>query len=111
MGTGSELSLAVAAHEQLAAEGIASRVVSIPSFELFEDQAADYRAKVLPPAVAARVAVEAGVRQGWDAYLGGTGAFVGMAGYGASAPEKIVYQQMGITVERVVAEAKRQLGR
>ena len=111
LGTGSELSLAVAAHEQLAAEGIASRVVSIPSFELFEDQAADYRAKVLPPAVAARVAVEAGVRQGWDAYLGGTGAFVGMAGYGASAPEKIVYQQMGITVERVVAEAKRQLGR
>ena len=70
MATGSELSLAVAAYEELAAAGIAARVVSMPSFELFDEQDAAYRDQVLPPAVTARVAVEAGIRQGWDRYLG-----------------------------------------
>ncbi len=111
LGTGSELSLAVAAHEELAKQGIAARVVSMPSFELFEDQSAAYREQVLPAAIAARVAVEAGVRQCWDAYIGTAGAFVGMSGYGASAPEKTVYEKMGITAARVTAEAKRLLGK
>jgi transketolase len=111
LGTGSELGLAVAAFEELIAQGIAARVVSMPSFELFEDQPATYREQVLPPAVTARVAVEAGIRQCWDRYLGSAGAFVGMSGYGASAPEKTIYEKMGITAARVVAEAKRLLGK
>jgi transketolase len=111
IGTGSELSLAVAAYEELTKAGIASRVVSMPSFELFDDQSADYREQVLPAKVTARVAVEAGIRQGWDAYIGSSGAFVGMKGFGASAPEKTVYEKMGITSANVIAEAKRLLGK
>jgi transketolase len=111
IGTGSELSLAVAAHEELTKAGIASRVVSMPCFELFDEQPADYREKVLPAAVTARVAVEAGIRQGWDAYIGMNGAFVGMNGFGASAPEKTVYEKMGITAARVASEARRLLGK
>ena len=109
IGTGSELSLAVAAQEKLAAEGITSRVVSLPSFELFQDQDAAYRESVLPAAIKARVAVEAGVRQGWDRYLGDQGEFVGMHGFGASAPAGTVYEKMGITVDAVVAAAKKSL--
>ncbi|MEQ8835448.1 MAG: transketolase, partial [Lacipirellulaceae bacterium] len=110
LASGSELSLAVEAYEQLTAEGIKARVVSLPSFELFEDQTAEYRDQVLPASVTARVGVEAGVRQGWDRYLGVCGAFVGMSSFGASAPAERVYQEMGITAENVVAEAKKQLG-
>ncbi|MAT71462.1 MAG: transketolase [Planctomycetaceae bacterium] len=110
MGTGSELSLAVAAYEQLTAEGVAARVVSLPSMELFADQDAAYRESVLPPGVKARVAVEAGVRQGWDRYIGDRGEFVGMHGFGASAPQDKVFQEMGITVDAVVDAAKRSLG-
>jgi transketolase len=111
LGTGSELSLAVAAYEELTQAGVAARVVSMPSFELFEDQTPAYREQVLPPGVTARVAVEAGIRMGWDRYIGSSGAFVGMSHFGASAPEKVIYEKMGITKERVVAEAKRVLGR
>jgi transketolase len=111
LATGSELSLAVAAYEELTKSGVAARVVSIPCFELFDEQGADYREQVLPAAVTARVAVEAGIRQGWDAYIGSGGAFVGMTGFGASAPEKTVYEKMGITAARVVSEAKRLLGK
>jgi transketolase len=111
LATGSELSLAVTAHEELSKTGIAARVVSMPCFELFDEQTAAYREQVLPAAVTARVAVEAGIRQGWDGYIGAGGAFVGMTGFGASAPEKVVYEKMGITAARVVAEAKRLLGR
>jgi transketolase len=111
LATGSELSLACDAYDQLAAEGIAARVVSMPSFELFEDQPAEYRDQVLPPAVRARVAVEAGVRQGWDCYIGPHGAFVGMHRFGASAPAQVVFEKMGITATHVVAEAKRVLGK
>jgi transketolase len=110
LATGSELSLAVAAYEELVREGIAARVVSMPSFELFEKQSSDYREQVLPASVTARVAVEAGVRQCWDYYLGAQGTFVGMTHFGASAPEKIIYEKMGITAGRVVAEAKRLVG-
>jgi transketolase len=111
LATGSELHLAVAAYEDLSKQGIAARVVSMPSFELFNEQPAAYREQVLPTAVAARVAIEAGIRQCWDAYLGFNGAFVGMKSYGASAPEKTVFEKMGITAARAVAEAKRLLGK
>lgn len=111
IGTGSELSITVDAREQLAKAGIQARVVSMPSFELFEDQPQSYRDAVLPPDVAARVAVEAGVRQGWDRYLLGRGAFVGMQGFGMSAPYEEIYKAMGITAEKMVEEAKRLLGK
>jgi transketolase len=111
IGTGSELSLAVAAYDELTQAGIAARVVSLPSFELFEDQPAEYREQVLPASVTARVAVEAGIRMGWDRYIGASGAFVGMSHFGASAPEKVIYEKMGITKDRVVAEAKRVVGK
>ncbi len=110
IGTGSELGLCIAAHEKLAAQGIAARVVSMPSWELFDAQPADYRESVLPAACAARVAVEAGIRMGWDKYIGRAGRFVGMDGFGASAPEKVLYQHFGITVEAVVAQAKEAIG-
>jgi transketolase len=110
IGTGSELSLCVAAYEKLTAEGIRVRVVSMPSWELFDEQGASYRDSVLPPAVTPRVAVEAGVRQGWDKYIGSTGRFVGMTRFGASGPYQQLYQKFGITVEIVVAEAKAAMG-
>ncbi|MCC6494123.1 MAG: transketolase [Pirellulales bacterium] len=111
LATGSELSLACAAYEELAADGIAARVVSLPSFELFEAQDDNYRHAVLPPEVTARVAIEAGVRQGWDRYIGPGGGFVGMDGFGGSAPAPTVYEKFGVTAAAMVAEAKRQVGR
>jgi transketolase len=111
IATGSELQLAVAAHEELTKAGIASRVVSMPSFEIFDEQPQKYRDEVLPPAVTARVAVEAGIRQGWDKYIGAGGAFVGMDSFGASAPFEKVYQNRGITAAAVVTKAKEQLGK
>jgi transketolase len=86
-------------------------VVSLPSWELFEMQDEAYRNKVLPALIAARVAVEAGIRQGWDRYLGPTGEFVGMHSFGASAPSEQLYEQFEITVPAVLAAAKKQLGR
>lgn len=109
MASGSELSLAVAAHEKLTAEGVAARVVSVPSMELFEDQDEAYKESVLPKSVTARVAVEAGLRQPWDRYLGFGGEFVGMDNFGASAPAALVFEQRGITVDGVLAAAKRAL--
>ena len=94
---------------QLAQKDIAARVVSMPSMELFQQQDAAYRNQVLPPSVTARVAVEAGVRQGWDRYLGATGQFVGMHGFGASAPGESLYEHFGITPQRVVAAAQESL--
>jgi transketolase len=111
MATGSEVQIAVAAHEKLSADGIRSRVVSLPSFELFDEQPREYRDKVLPTDVTARVAVEAGIRQCWDKYLGVTGAFVGLDTYGASAPYQAIYEHRGITAAAVIAAAKQQLGR
>ncbi|MCA9239118.1 MAG: transketolase, partial [Planctomycetales bacterium] len=106
MASGSEVSLAVDAYERLTAEGVKARLVSVPSFELFEDQDQAYRDSVLPPAVTARVAVEAGIRQGWDRYLGLAGRFVGMGTFGASGPYAEVYKAHGITADAVVAQAK-----
>jgi transketolase len=111
MSTGSELQLAVAAHEQLVTEGIKSRVVSLPSFELFDTQPAAYRDEVLPPQVNARIAIEAGVRQCWDKYLDSGGAFLGLDTYGASAPYQAIYKHRGLTTESVLAKARELCGR
>ncbi len=106
IGTGSELSICVAAYEQLTADGVPARVVSLPSWELFEAQDEAYRASVLPADVTARVAVEAGVRQGWDRYIGSQGVFVGMTSFGASAPHQQLYKHFGITMDRVLEETR-----
>jgi transketolase len=110
MGTGSEVPLCLAAQEKLAASGVRARVVSLPCWELFDEQDPRYRDSVLPPAVTARVAVEAGIRQGWERYLGSKGRFVGMNSFGLSAPYQKLYHHFGITVENVVAAAKASLG-
>ncbi len=110
IGTGSEVSLCLAAADKLAEMDIAARVVSMPSWELFDDQDEAYRDSVLPSEVKARVAVEAGVRQGWDAYVGRCGRFVGMSGFGASGPADELMKQFGFTVENVVSEVKSALG-
>jgi transketolase len=109
MGTGSELQLCVAAHEQLKAEGVKSRVVSMPCWELFERQPEEYRASVLPPSVRARVAVEAGTSIGWRRYTGIDGRIIARRDFGASAPLKELLKQFGFTVEKVVEAAKESL--
>ena len=111
LGSGSEVDICLAAHDQLTAEGIASRVISMPCWELFDEQDQQYRDQVLPPGVLARVGVEAGIRQGWDAYLGFEGRFVGMTGFGASAPASVLYEHFGITAENVASQARELLGR
>jgi transketolase len=111
MGTGTELSLCVAAQEKLAAEGVKARVVSIPSFELFEKQDAAYKESVLPASVTARVSVEMASTFGWDRYVGPKGKMVGMHTFGASAPLKDLLKKFGFTVENVVAAAKEALGK
>jgi transketolase len=111
MATGSEVEIALAARALLQAEGIGTRVVSVPCMELFAAQDSKVRRRVLPPGPV-RVAVEAGVRQGWDALLLGEGgraekaAFVGMSGFGASAPDKVLYEKFGITAANVAAQAR-----
>ncbi|MDI3251334.1 MULTISPECIES: transketolase [unclassified Pseudomonas] len=109
IATGSEVSLAVAAYEQLKDQGIGARVVSMPSWELFEDQDQAYRDSVLPPAVKARVVVEQAGPLGWDRYVGQTGAKVVMNSFGASAPLAKLQEKFGFTVENVVKLAKQQI--
>jgi transketolase len=111
IGTGSELHLALAAGKTLAAEGIRVRVVSLPSWELFDRQPQAYRDRILPPGVRARIAVEAGIRLGWEHYVGLEGAVVGIDRFGASAPYQILYEKFGITAEAVATAARRLLGR
>ena len=110
IASGSEVSLAVQAHEQLLAEGIRSRVVSMPSWDIFEHQPREYRESVLPPRVKARVAVEQGSTLGWERYVGASGRVIGMKTFGASAPLKELQRKFGFEPERVVAAAKEQLG-
>ncbi|KAI93614.1 transketolase [Rhodomicrobium udaipurense JA643] len=105
IATGSEIELAVSAAEQLNAEGVKTVVVSMPCFELFDAQPEAYRAEVL--GTAPRVAIEAAGRFGWDRWIGDKGAFVGMNGFGASGPAPQVYKEFGITVEAVIAAAKK----
>lgn len=107
--SGSEVSLCVEAYEQLKGEGIQARVVSMPSWELFEQQSQAYRDSVIPPEVTARVSVEQATTFGWSRYVGLKGSRIGMHTYGASAPAKDVLKHFGFTVERVVAAAKQQV--
>ncbi|MFP6668020.1 MAG: transketolase [Pirellulales bacterium] len=110
LATGSELPIALEACSQLSAQGIKARLVSMPCWELFDEQDETYREEVLPPGLTARVAVEAGVRLGWDKYIGQQGRFVGMSDFGASAPYSVLYEHFGITPEAVVAAAKAAVG-
>jgi transketolase len=106
IATGSEVGLIVAAAERLQAEGIAVRCVSMPSWELFDAQPRDYRDEVLPPTVSARLAVELGVAQGWQRYVGERGDMLGVDHFGASAPASVLLAKYGFTVDNVVARAK-----
>jgi transketolase len=110
IATGSELSLAVDAHERLLSEGVRSRVVSMPSWDLFEHQPREYRDAVLPPSVKARVAVEQASTFGWERYVGSEGRVVGMGTFGASAPLKELQRRFGFEPDRVVATARELLG-
>ena len=110
IATGSEVAMTVEAYEQLTADGIRARVVSMPSMELFDKQPAAYREEVLPPAVTARVAVEKGTPFGWDRWVGSTGAIIGMSTFGESAPMKVLQAKFGFTTENIVATARAQLG-
>jgi transketolase len=109
LATGSEISVALSAAEALAKENIAAQVVSMPCWELFEKQSQEYKDSVIPPAVSARVAVEAGVELGWHKYLGEKGIFVGLSSFGASAPGKVCMEKFGITAENVVKAAKKSM--
>ena len=111
LATGSEVSLCVDTFEKLTAEGIKARVVSMPSWELFDRQSQEYRDRVLPPAVTARVSVEQASTFGWERFLGTTGEIIGMHTFGASAPLKELQQKFGFTPDRVLAAAKEQLAR
>jgi transketolase len=111
IATGSELSLAVDAHETLLAGGIGSRVVSMPSWDLFEHQPQDYRDSVLPPEVTARVAIEQASPFGWERYVGAKGRVIGMQTFGASAPLSALQEKFGFEPGRVVAVAKELIGR
>src|SRR5580704_6367228 len=111
IASGSEVSLAVGAHERLATEGIRSRVVSMPSWDIFEHQPKDYRDSVLPPSVKARVAIEQASTFGWERYTGASGEIIGMKTFGASAPLKELQKKFGFEPGRVVATAKALLGR
>jgi len=111
IGTGSEVQVCLGARDKLEAEGIRTRVVSMPSFELFEEQDEAYRHAVLPPAVKARVAVEAGATLGWERWVGTEGKVIGLDHFGASAPGDVVLREFGFTVENVVAAARDTLDR
>jgi transketolase len=106
IATGSDVAIAVEAHEKLAADGIGSRVVSLPSFHLFEAQDQDYRDSVLPPSVRARVSIEEASTLGWDRYVGAEGTMIGMHTFGSSAPLKDVLDEFGFTPEKVVEAAR-----
>ncbi|HYC14376.1 MAG TPA: transketolase C-terminal domain-containing protein, partial [Stellaceae bacterium] len=103
LATGSEVSIAMQARDILAKKGVAAAVVSMPCWELFEAQPADYKAAVL--GAAPRIAVEAASPFGWDRYIGATGAMIGMTGFGASAPAEDLYRHFGITAEKVAEAA------
>ena len=106
--SGTEVAVAVAARDLLQAEGIGARVVSTPCWELFETQSAAYRKAVIGKSPV-KVAVEAAVSQGWERFIGADGVFVGMTGFGASAPAEVLYKEFGITAEAVASAAKAKL--
>jgi transketolase len=109
IATGSEVSIALQAHDVLTSDGIHSRVVSMPSWELFERQSQSYREAVLPPSVRVRVSIEAASPFGWERYVGSDGAIIGTGRFGASAPGPVVMREFGFTPEHIVETAKAQL--
>ena len=109
IGTGSEVHIALEAGKLLSAKGVAARVISLPSWELFEAQSQEYRDSVLPPHIRARISIEAGVTLGWERYVGTEGVAVGIDRFGASAPGNVLYQKFGLTADRMVSEALRLL--
>ena len=109
IGTGSSVEICAEAYEKLVAQGIRVRLVSMPSWELFEQQGLEYRNSVLPPDIASRVSVEQGSTFGWSRYIGSSGTAIGMETFGASAPMKQLLMHFGFTVEHVVSAAKAQL--
>jgi len=111
IGTGSEVSLCVRAHEALVQDGVRSRVVSMPSWELFDRQPVEYRDSVLPPGVTARIAVEMAGSLGWERYVGSAGRVIGMRSFGASAPAADLQRHFGFTPEAIIATAEELLGR
>jgi transketolase len=111
IATGSEVHLALEAHGQLARQGVKARVVSMPSWELFDQQPQTYQDRVLPPTVTARLAIEAGVPQGWHRYVGPAGEVIGLDRFGASAPYKTLMERFGFTAENIVSRALALLGR
>jgi transketolase len=111
IGTGSEVGLVLGAYERLAAEGIAARAVSMPCMEFFGKQPREYRDAVLPPAVPLRLAVEAGSPQPWYRWVGDRGVVIGLERFGASAPYQRIYQELGLTVEKVVEKVREMLER
>jgi len=111
IGSGSEVQLCVSAYEMLKREGIGARVVSMPSWELFEQQSRQYRDSILPSRIRARVAVEMGSVIGWDRYAGASGTIIGMHSFGASAPAKDLFAKFGFTVDAVLSAARAQIAR
>jgi transketolase len=109
LASGTEVAIALAARERLEAEGVPTRVVSLPSWLLFSRQPAEYRAQVLPPTVTARVSIEAATTFGWERWIGSGGATVGLDRFGASAPAEVLYDRLGLTAERVTQVAKNML--
>ena len=106
LASGSEVSIALDARTVLEQEGIATRVVSLPSWYLFARQDQSYRDQVLPPDVTVRVAVEAGATLGWERWTGANGRTVGLDRFGASAPSEVLYEELGLTASRVAAVAR-----
>jgi transketolase len=111
IATGSEVSIALAAARKLAADSINVRVVSLPSWEIFDHQPQDYRHSVLPPAITARISIEAGIKLGWEHYAGLSGKIIGMDTFGASAPGPVLYEKFGFTESKIIEAAKSLLGR
>ncbi len=111
LATGSEVHLMLQAAQALSNQGIAVRVISMPSWELFEKQPQEYQRQVLPPECPLRLAVEAGVTQGWERYVGDKGKTIGLDHFGASAPYQVLYKEFGLTAERIASEALHLLGR
>jgi len=111
MASGSEVALAVEAFYLLQAEGINTRVVSFPSWELFESQTDEYKESVLPKSVKVRISIEAGVKQGWEKYLGEYGEAISIEKFGASAPYEVLFREYGFTKEAVVQKAKSVIAR
>jgi transketolase len=111
IATGSEVSLTLAAARKLAENGTKVRVISLPSWEIFDRQPQEYRDSILPPAITARVSVEAGIKLGWEHYVGLTGKIIGMDTFGASAPGPVLYEKFGFTVEKIIEAAEKLLDR